>query len=101
MSIHRRRTPRVQAIFEASYSAGPDKGHGYLVEISCFGASVAAVFVRPEIGTSLRIHVFAPDGAPVELIGRVARHTPEGFAVEFKQELAIDIRQFFDGPPPS
>ena len=95
-SIDRRRAPRVKAIFEASYSAGRGEGNGYLVEISCFGASVAAVSVRPEIGTSLRIHVFVHDGAPVELIGRVARHTPEGFAVEFEEELVSDVRQFVD-----
>ena len=36
------------------------------------------------------------DGAPIELIGKVARHTPEGFAVEFKEGLVPDVRDFVD-----
>jgi hypothetical protein len=58
--------------------------------------------VRPKIGTFVVIHVhlyppsaFAAE-TPFEVVGHVVRHSPAGFAIEYKDNLDPDVRRMVD-----
>jgi len=78
------------------------EGTARLVNISYSGALLEHTAMRPGIGTSINIYVFLkpPRGAgavaPSELSGMVVRHSSDGFAVKFKDNLDPDVREMVD-----
>jgi hypothetical protein len=88
---NRRRDARIQTRFE-TLSAN---GVGVLTDISYSGAMLEQSELRPEIGAVVQLFVFLQPVDPLELVGQVVRHTPEGFAIAFK-DLDPDIRRFVD-----
>ena len=88
---NRRRGGRIKTRFE-TLSAN---GVGVLSDISYSGAMLEKSEVRPEVGSDVRLFVFLQPIDPIELVGQVVRHTPEGFAIEFK-DLDPDVRRFVD-----
>ena len=88
---NRRRGGRIKTRFETLDATGV----GVLSDISYSGAMLEKSEVRPEVGSDLRLFVFLQPIDPIELVGQVVRHTPEGFAIEFK-ELDPDVRSFVD-----
>ena len=92
---NRRRSARIKTRFESLYSAGRYEGAGVLSEISFSGARVEGASLKPELGKELRIYVFVQPVCPFEVIGRVVRHTEEGFAIEF-DNLSDDVRRLIE-----
>ncbi len=97
-----RRDNRVSIRLEAHYSFGRVVEVGVLVNISYFGALIEDTTMRPEIGTPVTLHVYLePPSAfeaatPFELAGHVVRHSPNGFAIEYKDRLDPDVRRMVD-----
>ena len=77
------------------YSAGREEGHGVLADISYAGARISDTELRPEVGTQVRLYVFIQPVFPLEIVGEVARHTEDGFAVEYKI-VDADVKQLVD-----
>ena len=88
---NRRRGGRIKTRFETLCATGV----GVLSDISYSGAMLEKSEVRPEVGSDVRLFVFLQPIDPIELVGQVVRHTPEGFAIEFK-DLDPDVRRFVD-----
>ncbi len=88
---NRRRDGRLKTRFETLYASGV----GVLTDISYSGAMLEQSEVRPEVGSDLRLFVFLQPIDPIELVGQVVRHTPEGFAIEFK-DADPGVRRFVD-----
>ena len=88
---NRRRDGRLKTRFETLTATGV----GVLSDISYSGAMLEKSEVRPEVGSHVRLFVFLQPIDPIELAGQVVRHTPEGFAIEFK-DLDPDVRRFVD-----
>ncbi len=78
------------------------EGSATLVNISYSGALLEHTTMRPEIGTPINLYVFLkpPLGAgavaPSELPGMVVRHSSDGFAVKFEDNLDPDVREMVD-----
>ncbi len=78
------------------------EGTASLANISYTGALVEDTPVRPEIGTrvKLSVHLTPPcafeAATPFELTGAVARHSSNGFAVEFEDNHDPDVRRMVD-----
>jgi hypothetical protein len=78
------------------------EGIATLTNISYTGALVADTELRPEIGTPIKLYVHLKPPcaieavAPSELKGVVARHSSDGFAVEFEDSHDPDLRQMVD-----
>ncbi len=88
--LEQRRAARYSTALNAHYSAGPEDGIGVLANISYSGALIEGSSVQPTVGSKVRIYVFtepvdpiAP-ASPYELVGRVVRHSPSGFAIEYE-----------------
>jgi hypothetical protein len=88
---NRRRDGRIKTRFETLSTTGVS----VLTDISYSGAMLEKAEVLPEVGCDVRLFVFLQPIDPLELVGQVVRHTPEGFAVEFK-DLDPDTRRFID-----
>jgi hypothetical protein len=88
---NRRRDGRIKTRFETLYATGV----GVLTDISYSGAMLEKSEVLPEVGSDIRLFVFLQPIDPIQLVGQVVRHTPEGFAIEFK-DLDPDVRRFVD-----
>ncbi|MDH3211303.1 MAG: PilZ domain-containing protein [Myxococcales bacterium] len=88
---NKRRDMRIKTRFETLCSSGV----GVLTDISYSGAMLEKSEVQPELGSDVRLFVFLQPVDPIELVGQVVRHTPEGFAIEFK-DLDPDVRRFVD-----
>ncbi len=89
--VEKRRGARFLTALNAHYSSGPEEGIGVLANISNSGALIEDSSVQPTVGSSVRIYVFtepvdplAP-ASPYELVGRVVRHSPSGFAIEYEE----------------
>ena len=91
----RRATGRIKTRFETLYSVGRTEGTATLSNISHSGAHFTAVSHKPDIGKSLRIFILLKPVAPFELIGKVVRHTEDGFAIEY-QAHDEELRRFVD-----
>ena len=78
------------------------EGTASLANISYTGALVEDVSVRPEIGTHIKLYVHLKPpcafeaATPFELTGVVARHSSNGFAVEFEDHRDPDVRRMVD-----
>jgi hypothetical protein len=88
---NKRRSARIKTRFETLHSSGV----GILTDISYSGAMLEKSEVKPEIGSEVRLFVFLQPVDPLQLVGRVVRHTDEGFAIDFK-DLDPDVRRFVD-----
>ena len=93
---NKRRDLRVRTRFESLYSSGREEGAGVLADISYSGALMEGTSLKPELGTRLRVYVFLRPIDPFELVGQVVRHTENGFAIEYDEEPAEDLRRFVD-----
>ncbi len=77
-------------------------GAGILANISYSGALIEDITMQPEIGTRVVLYVYLkPTSAfeattPFKLTGHVVRHTPDGFAIEYKDNLDPDVRRMVD-----
>jgi len=99
--VDKRRGARVCTALNAHYSSGPEDGIGVLANISYSGALIEGSSVLPTVGTKVRIYVFtepvdpiAP-ASPYELVGRVVRHSPSGFAIEY-EDTDPEVLQLVD-----
>jgi hypothetical protein len=81
-----RRSPRIRTWFETHFSSQRQEGEGVLADISYTGARVEDTGIRPSIGALAILYVCLPDDPkPIQLEGRVARHTDAGFAIEYEK----------------
>ena len=78
------------------------EGTASLANISYTGALVEDTSVRPEIGTRIKLYVHLKPpcafeaATPLQLTGVVARHSANGFAVEFEDNHDPDVRRMVD-----
>ncbi len=78
------------------------EGAATLANISYTGALVEDIEMRPEIGTRIKLYVYLkPPGAsdaaaPFVLSSVVSRHSSDGFAVKFEDNLDPDVREMVD-----
>ncbi len=96
MDHDKREYPRIPTMFELLCSVGQDGGTGILADISHSGALVAQTSVRPELGKSVRLHVFLNPACPFEVIGEVVRHTNDGFAICWQPIVDPEIASIVD-----
>jgi hypothetical protein len=82
--MDRRRDPRFRVRFDALFSSGPREGVGRLADLSCSGARIEGVSLRPPPGTAVLLFVFVRPVAPFQLSGRVVRETETGFAIQYE-----------------
>ncbi len=74
-------------------SAGREDGPAILKDISTLGALLEPASIRPAVGASVTIWLQAePDEEPYALVTEVVRHTPGGFAVEFRVPYSVVYR---------
>ncbi len=99
--VEKRRAPRYVTALNAHYNAGPEEGIGVLANVSRSGALIEGSSVQPTVGSRVRVYVFpetvdpiAP-ASPYELVGRVVRHSPSGFAIEY-EESDSEVRLLVD-----
>jgi uncharacterized protein (TIGR02266 family) len=96
------RDDRISIRLEAHCSVGHFEVVGVLTNISYSGALIEDTSMQPEIGTPIVLYVYLePPNAfeavsPFELTGHVVRHSPTGFAIEYKGNLDPDVRQMVD-----
>ncbi len=101
-TTNKRRDDRIFIRLEAFYSFGRVEDEGMLADISYSGARIEDTTMRPEIGTPVVLYVYleppsASEAAtPFELAGHVVRHSPTGFAIEYKDNLDPDMRRLVD-----
>ncbi len=93
---------RISIRLAVFYSSGRMEGDGVLGNISYSGALIEDTTMRPEIGTPVALYVYLkPPNAfeavtPFKLVGHVTRHTSDGFAIEYKDNLDPDVRRMVD-----
>ena len=98
----RRRDSRISIRVDAHYSFGRVVEVGLIANISYSGALIESTTMRPEIGTPVVLYVdLKPPSAfeatiPFELAGQVVRHSPTGFAIEYRDRLDPDLRRIVD-----
>jgi hypothetical protein len=96
------RDNRISIRLAAFCSSGQVEVAGVLADISYSGALIEDTSMRPEIGTSIVLYVYLkPPSAfnaptPFELAGSVVRHSPNGFAIEYKDNLDPHVRRMVD-----
>ena len=101
-TTNRRPDKRIPIHLAALYSSGRIEADGLLANISYSGALLEHTTMRPGIGTPINLYVFLkpPRGtgavAPSELPGMVVRHSSDGFAVKFEDNLDPDMRRMVD-----
>ena len=97
-----RRADRFPAPLKVYCSFERVEGTATLVNISYSGALLEHTTMRPGIGTPINLYVFLKPPrnsqavAPSELTGVVSRHSSDGFAVKFEDNLDPDVRQMVD-----
>ena len=93
------RDDRIFIRLEAFYSFGRMEDEGMLADISYSGALIEGTTMQPEIGTHITLYVYLePPSAfnaatPFALDGHVVRHSSNGFAIEYKDNLDPDVRR--------
>jgi hypothetical protein len=92
---NKRRNIRIKTRFETLVASSRQHGAGILADISYSGALLEKTSLQPEVGSEVRVYVFLQPVSPFELVGRVVRHTGDGFAIEYG-ELEPDIRRMVD-----
>ena len=98
----RHRADRVLTRLKAYCSFGRVEGTAALANISYSGALIENTTMRPEMGTRvvLHVHLNPPEAfraaTPFELTGHSVRHSSNGFAIEYKDNLDPDVRRMVD-----
>ena len=101
-TTNRRPDKRFPTQLETFYYARRVDAVGVVANISYSGALVEDTGVRPKIGTFvvLWVHLEPPSAfaaeTPFELDGHVVRHSSNGFAIEYKDNLDPDMRRMVD-----
>jgi hypothetical protein len=81
-----RHSPRIRSWFETHFSSQRQEGEGVLADVSYTGARVEDTGIKPSVGALAILYVCLPeDTKPIQLEGKVARHTQAGFAIEFEK----------------
>ncbi len=81
----RRRDMRIQAGVETHFSSELEDGRAVLTDISAVDALLEQTSLRPPVGARVRLTLFLPNrGRRLEVVGRVDRHTREGFAIDYE-----------------
>lgn len=93
--MDQRKHPRFRTRFDVLCAAGQAEGAGVLADISYSGARIEEASLQPELHSDVRLYVFVQPISPFELIGRVVRHGPGGFAIEYSVEDA-EVRRLVD-----
>ncbi len=99
-TTNRRPDKRIPTHLEAFYYARRVDAVGMVANISYSGALIEDTRVRPVVGTFVVLYVYLePPSAfeaetPFELTGHVVRHSPAGFAIEYKDNP--DVRRMVD-----
>jgi hypothetical protein len=97
-----KRANRVPIRLETYYAYDRVEGAGVVANISYSGALIEGTPKQPELGMPIILHVCLwPPGAfeaasPFELAGRVARHSPSGFAVQYEGGVDMAVRGMVD-----
>jgi hypothetical protein len=94
-SQDKRRNIRIKTRFETLVASTRQHGAGILADISYSGALLEKTSLQPKVGSEVRVYVFLQPVSPFELMGRVVRHTGDGFAIEYG-ELDPEIRRMVD-----
>ena len=93
---------RFPASFRVYCSFARVEGIATLVNISYTGALLEKTEMRPEIGARAQLYVHLKQHrtiepvAPSELTGAVARHSSDGFAIEFQNSRDPDVHRMVD-----
>ncbi len=83
MSRASRQGVRLKTHFETLYCSDREEGEAVLTNVSYSGALLESA-TRPTMGSRVMLYVCLPDGAgPLELRGKVVRHTSDGFAIYY------------------
>jgi len=96
------RANRVPIDLETYYSYDRVEGAGVVANISYSGALIEQTPKQPKVGTPiiLYIRLYPPAAfeaqSPFELVGRVARHSPSGFAVQYGDGVDLALRRMVD-----
>jgi len=93
--MERRAHPRYRARFDTLCSDGAREGAGVLTDLSYSGARLVDASLRPEVGDEVRLYVFVQPVSPFELVGKVVRSAPDGFAIAYQLE-SDEIRRLVD-----
>ena len=96
------RACRVPIRLDAYYSYHRVEGVGVVANNSYSGALIEQTPKQPEIGTPVILYIcLNPPTAfeaqsPFELVGRVVRHSPSGFAVQYAEGVDGALRRMVD-----
>ncbi len=96
------RANRVPIHLDTYYSYGRVEGAGVVANISYSGALIEQTPKQPQVGTPVILYIcLHPPTAfeaqsPFELVGRVARHSPSGFAVQYGDGVDHAVRRMVD-----
>ena len=89
----RRTHSRTKIGLDVLCSAGRNEGPAILKELSASGALLEPATIRPAVGDPVTIWLqVEPDEEPHALHTGVVRHTPGGFAVEFRVPYSVVYR---------
>ena len=101
-TTNRQRDYRIAIRLQVFYSFGRVDGVGALTNISYSGALIEGISMRPEIGKRVVLYLYLePPSAfeaatPFELAGHVVRHSSDGIAIEYDDNLDSDVRRMVD-----
>jgi hypothetical protein len=101
-TTNRHRDYRISIRLEAFFSEDLYEVIGTLTDISYSGALIEDTSMQPEIGTPCVLYLYLkPPGpfkavSPFMLTGCVARQTPTGFAIEYKDKFDPDVHRLVD-----
>jgi hypothetical protein len=96
------RANRVPIRLETYYSYERVEGAGVVANISYSGALIEKTPKQPKVGTPIILYIrLHPPTAfeaqsPFELVGRVVRHSPAGFAVQYAEGVDLSLRRMVD-----
>ena len=96
------RATRVPIHLDTYYAYGWVEGAGVVANISYSGALIEGTPMQPDVGTPIVLHIclYPPSAfempSPFELVGRVVRHSPSGFAVEYGSGVDSNVRRMVD-----
>jgi hypothetical protein len=96
MSSESRHGVRLKTFFETLYCSDRQEGEAVLADVSYSGALLESA-TRPAVGSRVKLCVSLSDGAkPMELGGKVVRHTALGFAICYDNPNMDVVRRLDD-----
>lgn len=96
------RANRIPIRLKTYYAYDRVDGAGVIANLSYSGALIERTATRPEIGTpiTLYINLYPPSAfqaqSPFEQMGRVVRHSPSGFAIQYAGDFDLVLRRMVD-----